>query len=199
MLNIFNRRSNKVVDTPQDPAAKAKARQDAIDSYLASRSDKEKALEAEREAEFAGMDPAVVEYKKNYRATMGRLAKENADKYPMRRSGTDYLGYYGRRSYGTGNSLKFIAPIAVPIAFWAGMVALTSSGYDSDDGAQFLEEQGYTDVEPTGSSFILPNYQGCENSDLIIYKYETVAPNGDEDIDMIVCKGLFKGATTRRG
>jgi hypothetical protein len=81
-----------------------------------------------------------------------------------------------------------------------GSVAITTSGFDSTDGAEYLNEMGYTDVRNTGSSVILPGLQGCDSqTDMVIYKYETVSPDGSDSVDMIVCKGLFKGATARRG
>lgn len=40
---------------------------------------------------------------------------------------------------------------------------------------------------------------GCGKGDIVAYELEATAPNGTQGVDILVCKGLLKGATLRQG
>ena len=201
MKNPFSRtKSPEVIElTPEE---RARSKQEAIDSYLAGKRAKEEAIEKAKYAHLDGLPEAERKRRIAYSETMDRLAKEAQKDRPRPTPSGDniYLRYLAQDERDRKARNTFIAgTLAAGLVFWGGSVSLAASGFDGNDGRQFLEEMGYTDVEQTGASYILPGLQGCGTLDVIAYHYETTAANGAVDVEMTVCTGVFKAATARKG
>ena len=79
------------------------------------------------------------------------------------------------------------------------MGKVTDKRYGVEKAGEYLEQLGYTDVTPGGQTIWFPGVKGCDKSDAVMYRFDATTPNGTEGESMIVCKGLFKGATARQG
>lgn len=201
MINPFKR--SKSPETVQaSPEERARARQEAIDSFLASKKLREVEIEEAKNADLAGLSEEERNRKIAYRAAMDKLASE-ARKNDVRHtpSGDNiYLRYMAQDTSDRWSRNAVVAgTIAASLVIWGGAVSIAASSFDAQDGQQYLEEMGYSDINQTGTSYLFPGLHGCGTSDLVAYQYETTAVNGVTAVDMIVCTGLFKNATARRG
>jgi hypothetical protein len=88
------------------------------------------------------------------------------------------------------------AAIAIFGSFVPGM--LVDSGYGEEKAIEFAEDQGYSDVHLTDKDIFLPEWKGCGKSDVVGYDLEATSARGSQ-VELIVCKGIFKGATLRQG
>lgn len=79
-----------------------------------------------------------------------------------------------------------------------GQGAIADSSYGKDRAQEYVEQFGYTDVEFEDKDTVLVSVRGCGSSDAVQYEFSGTAPNG-QDVDIAVCKGLFKAATIRQG
>lgn len=75
--------------------------------------------------------------------------------------------------------------------------AVVEQNYDATDAVATAEDMGFTDAEVTEVNRWYPGFQGCDEKDSIGFELNATNPNGDE-VDLLVCKGLFKGATIRQ-
>lgn len=78
-----------------------------------------------------------------------------------------------------------------------GCAKVVETGFDESDARRVVEENGFVDPEVTEVNRILPGLQGCGEGDAIGFEIEALAPNGNI-AQLIVCKGIFKGATVRQ-
>lgn len=200
-MKLFGKKNT--APTITDPVEIARLKQEAIEYFRAGQLAKAAEAEESSNADLEGLPPEVREYKLRYRETMARLAKERSrDNGGWTPRPQSYNYPYPSSGFGAGMRewAWALGPAAAGLAIWMGSIAVTTSNFDSSDGAEYLNEMGYTDVHSAGSSVILPGLQGCDsNTDVVVYKYETVSPDGTDGVNMLVCKGLFKGATARRG
>lgn len=82
------------------------------------------------------------------------------------------------------------------LGYGCGQVAGVENPYQ--EATTFLEQSGYKDVDYQGSNHFMVSFSGCDRSDLVEHVYEATAPNGDKDVDISVCAGIFKGMTIRK-
>jgi hypothetical protein len=55
---------------------------------------------------------------------------------------------------------------------------------------------GFTQVEVQKSGIFFPGFRGCSDKDYSYYKITALNSQG-QPVDLLVCKGLFKGYTVR--
>lgn len=70
--------------------------------------------------------------------------------------------------------------------------------YGEERAAEFVEQNGFTDLQLTSKKIALIGFRGCDGRDAVGYEFTAQAPNGTI-ADLRVCKGIFKGATLRQG
>ena len=168
----------------------------AIASFREGRKRDDEALESHQDDDLIGLKPAVADAKRKFRENLSQMAKEKGNTEPYFRPRASESPSF--LDSARGSIVKPIALFVAAGAFWAGSVAITESNYGSDQGQQYLEQQGYKDVKPTDTNILFVGWHGCGDSDIVQYNFDTVAPNGSP-VGMMVCKGLFKAATSRQG
>jgi hypothetical protein len=109
-----------------------------------------------------------------------------------------YYNYHNTRKPSLKESLLLGAGVMgfAILAPYAG-AKITESGFDSDDARRVAENSGYTDPEIIEVNRFFPGFQGCDKGDLLGFEMIAVAQNGAE-VDLTICKGLFKAATLRQ-
>lgn len=107
------------------------------------------------------------------------------------------------KRFSSGNIIENIAIYGGTLAFGIGAVwgqgVIADAMYGATRAEEFVEQQGYTDVQIDDKDMVLVGLRGCGKSDAVQYKFEATAPNGQENVRIAVCKGLFKAATLRQG
>lgn len=174
-------RRSKPSDSNTESVSSPEERDAAIAAYVAKRKAEQDAQEAVPKTKLEELAAAVD-------------AKNRTNGHRR-----NYVNPNRRRVYNGDNSL--LAPIGMAVAtvaLWSVNIAITNGSYGSERGQEYLEQQGYTNVESTGTHMFFVGFQGCGESDSVKYSFEATAPNGDS-VDMMVCKGLFKAATIREG
>ena len=168
---------------------------DVIASYRARSESQQKDQAEYSEESLAGLSPEEQARRRKFQDAVRGMVDEKHEN--DQRS--------GRRTYTRrfGNTLsegsvvpRLVTLGVVGIASLFGPGIITDANYGDERAAQYLEEVGYTDVELTGESQFLVSWQGCDGTDAVKYSFEATAVNG-VDTDVIVCKGMFKGATIR--
>ncbi|MDB5180901.1 MAG: hypothetical protein JWO54_663 [Candidatus Saccharibacteria bacterium] len=145
---------------------------------------------------------AKIRYDNNLKAML--KDKASADKKSGRRTYSPRSGVFASdRSYdsrfsgsGRGSAIVAVGSVAIIVASITIPGLLVDSFYGEESATQYIEENGYTNVELTGKSTMLVGIQGCDNNDFVKYSFEATALNG-VDTTVMVCKGLFKSATIR--
>lgn len=66
----------------------------------------------------------------------------------------------------------------------------------SDRAVRALTDQGFSDVQITGDSWLFVGWQGCDSGDGIKWDATAINPAGKR-VNVFVCSGIFKGATIR--
>jgi hypothetical protein len=89
-----------------------------------------------------------------------------------------------------------MAAFAIFGSFVPGMIA--DAGYGEEKAKGFAEDQGYSNVQVTDKDIFLPEWRGCGSSDVVGYDLEATSARGVQ-VELIVCKGILKGATLRQG
>lgn len=168
----------------------------AIESFRAGRQRDDETLKSRLDDDLIGLDPGVATAKKITRDKLSQMAEEKGPTKPYLKP--RYSESASLLDSTRGSLARPIALFVAAGAFWAGSVAITESNYGSDRGQQYLEQQGYKDVQPTGTNTLFVSWHGCGVNDIVQYNFKADAPNGDH-VGMMVCKGLFKGATSRQG
>ena len=87
---------------------------------------------------------------------------------------------------------------SLKIAFYTvalGCAALGMRGCSDEKNAQkTLEKMGYTDIKYEGHPWLMFN---GSKGDMYCDEFSAFPPGGKEKIDVVVTKGIFKGATIR--
>jgi hypothetical protein len=105
------------------------------------------------------------------------------------------MSEYGAES-GCGT---FLVGLALTLAIDAGVGEYVQHHYSVNDGRTFLEQSGYKDPKVKDVDTFGVGFAGCDYTDATKYEFTAVPPNGDGRIRVMVCNGLFKGATIRQG
>ncbi len=79
-----------------------------------------------------------------------------------------------------------------------GVGEIADHTYGADRAVAYAEQNGYTGVTLDGVEHLAVEFRGCSDSDEVGYELEGTAPNGVH-AHILVCKGIFKGATLRQG
>ncbi|HET7673080.1 MAG TPA: hypothetical protein VFK11_01025 [Candidatus Saccharimonadales bacterium] len=107
-----------------------------------------------------------------------------------------------RRGYTPERISTPIAIFGIALAFSGGASwgagELTKATYGSDDAKEYVQDNGYTNVELEDTDTVFVGVRGCDQKDTLSYEFSAEAPSGN-DVDVLVCKGLLKGATLRQG
>lgn len=107
-----------------------------------------------------------------------------------------------RRGYMPERLSTPVAILGIALAFSGGAswVAgeITKATYGSDDAKEYVEDNGYTNVELEDTDTVFVGVRGCAQQDTLSYEFHADSPAGNE-VDVLVCKGLLKGATLRQG
>ena len=74
-----------------------------------------------------------------------------------------------------------------------GVSSMTVNETGAGDAAATM---GFSEVEVLDSGFFFTSLRGCDEKDLSWYKVKAVNSNGD-NVNLRVCRGLFKGYTVR--
>ncbi len=145
------------------------------------------------------------------------LAAESDRAKKVRPTHTSRLYPRSRIESSTGCAPYVVGGLAAAaIAF--GSYQITDAGYGEEGATQTLEEAGYTGIDYEGKSSTLFDWR-CGNGDTVAYRFtadslnaETPTPDEDtqetsanssrgvvqtEQVDLLVCKGVLKGATIR--
>jgi hypothetical protein len=95
-----------------------------------------------------------------------------------------------------------VAVLGIALAFSGGVTwgqgEVVKATYGADEAKEYVEDSGYTDVELEDTDTILVGVRGCGEKDAVNYEFSAESPSGSE-VDVLVCKGLLKGATLRQG
>lgn len=89
------------------------------------------------------------------------------------------------------------AVLAGVLLLGRGCTAVVEQTYGTDDAVATAEDMGFTNPEVTEVNRWLPGLQGCDEKDSIGFEMTATNAQGRE-VDLLVCKGLFKGATLRQ-
>lgn len=96
-----------------------------------------------------------------------------------------------------GRAVKTLVGLGVAgLAYLIAPGYVADSNYGSEAATEFLEGSGYSEVKLTDTSRVLVEWEGCGDDDDVKYSFEATSANG-VDNEVIVCKGMFKGATIR--
>ena len=108
-----------------------------------------------------------------------------------------------KRIYGEGgvkgDLLFFAAGASLIISAVLGQGKLADSMYGTGEAQEYVEQQGYTNLAPTDKDMIFLGFRGCADTDAVKYEFSATAPNGQPNVRVAICKGLFKSATVRQG
>ncbi len=178
---------------------------DLFESYRNRSADQDAEQAAALTASYAELEPEEREAKTEFdRRLQGMLkdidAEDNRTGYRRARPGGDIFAKPRRRSsfesegLSTGAKLAGLAVVGAAALFGPGLIA--DANYGEERAAQFLEKNGYENVEHLDTSTAFVGWQGCDGSDNVKYSFEATAQNG-VDTTVLVCKGMFKGATIR--
>ena len=91
----------------------------------------------------------------------------------------------------------YAGAISIAVLLNRGCTAVTEMSYDTQDAEQTAEDMGFTQPEVTETSRWLVGLQGCDKYDSIGFEMTAINAQGQE-VDILVCKGLLKGATVRQ-
>lgn len=178
---------------PKEFKSTTPADQDAaIEAFRSRMAQSEESAIAHRDDDLQGLPPEVAEAKVHMRDEMARMAKEKP-------SSPHYSDRRYRSAYVPGKLAVSSAAVIVVTGLWLGGAKLTDASYGVDKAENYLEQQGYTDIHSPETHITFVGWRGCGESDLVQYDFETTAPNGDQDVKMMVCKGFLKAATSRQG
>ena len=107
-----------------------------------------------------------------------------------------------RRGYMPERITTPVAVLGIALAFSGGVGwgagEITKATYGSDEAKEYVEDSGYTNVELEDTDTIFVGARGCGVQDVLGYEFSAESPSGSE-VDVLVCKGLLKGATLRQG
>jgi hypothetical protein len=164
-----------------------------------------RARQQQTEAARANEPELGISDEKPLSATLREMAREadaanRASGYIPRRHRPTYRAEEPslfRRS-GTGLGRTALVIFLAGAATLATGSAATDANYGAAKATEFLEQSGYTDVEHENTDMFLIGKRGCGRDDSVMYEFDATAANGD-NVEMIVCKGFFKGATIRQG
>lgn len=148
-----------------------------------------------------------------------RIRAYNAERRGAdKRAGTSAYALYPRRQASAYSLQRSEAKRE--LAYYAGALVLIMGGsvlssvisdanYGGKKAAQFVEDQGYSHVRVTDKHLLFPGLNGCDASDRVAYDVQAlsaqeaavVSPTDTSitfnERNLVVCVGLFKGATLR--
>lgn len=96
-----------------------------------------------------------------------------------------------RRNYS--GLFFFVIGLVIVVGIFAGFGSMT---LNEEGAVNAAETMGFTNVELTDSGILFPSFHGCDDKDFTWYDVRAVNSQGKE-VDLKVCKGLFKGFTVR--
>lgn len=169
---------------------------EAFESFLRRKGE----ADATDESTFESYIDSLPPHKRASARAMHELANEKyryTTRYPQpnRSKGFSYNPY--KRSLDPEIAASIGAGV-LAFGLWAASLAITSANYNSDDAQQYLEQQGYTNVQSEGTDVLFVGFKGCDGADNMKFSFEATGANG-VDTHVMVCKGLFKAATARQG
>lgn len=103
-----------------------------------------------------------------------------------------------RRGYGESRGHMewwLSAGVAVIVL---GSCAVSASNFTEEEARVVLESQGYRDAEHVDKDVLFVGVKGCADSDIAMHEFVATGQNGVQ-MEVDVCKGIFKGATVRVG
>lgn len=107
-----------------------------------------------------------------------------------------------RRGYMPESIATPAAIFGIALAFSGGASwgagEITKATYSADDAKGYVEDNGYTHVELEDTDTIFVGVRGCDQKDTLSYEFSAESPSGN-NVDVLVCKGILKGATLRQG
>src|SRR5574338_1701337 len=101
------------------------------------------------------------------------------------------------KNSGISQGLVYAGFIGAALLMGRGCTAAVEASYDADAAAQTVEDMGFTEPQVTETNRWFVGFQGCDEKDSLGYEITAVNPQGKE-VELLVCKGLFKGATIRQ-
>lgn len=105
--------------------------------------------------------------------------------------------YYHESQVGvTAGGLALLAGTVTALTFGVGKTV--DANYGEEKARDYVEQNGYTDVDHQETNIMFVGVQGCDSNDAAGYEFTAVSPN-DTPVEVTVCKGIFKGATLRQG
>ena len=171
---------------------------DIIANIRARREAPQQSINEQEEASLAQLSPEERARREAYNNAVRSMISEKENASPKTRrtvrnfSLSQYVG-------GRERDPRVVSGVvlgAIGLAAFLGPGIISDAGYGEEQATHYLEETGYTNVELTNKSRVLVGWQGCDGDDAVKYSFEATALNG-ADADVIVCKGMFKGATIR--
>ena len=171
---------------------------DVIASMRARRELSQQEQAQHEEASLADLSLDERARQQQFRTTMRDMIGEKEANRPIAgsRNYNRYSERSGRDIYRGSVVPSVVVLSTLAVAGFFGPGIITDANYGEQKASQYLEESGYTDIQLTSKSQILVGWQGCDGNDSAKYSFEATALNGT-DATVIVCKGMFKGATIR--
>lgn len=127
------------------------------------------------------------------------LAREKDTGRRTRRGNLSYRSNSLRLERAKGHGPVYAGMAALATAIVIGTPALTNATYGEERAKQYVEQMGFEDVTHVDTDWFFVGWQGCSDTDSVGYNFEAVADHDDEVVQLLVCKGLLKGATLREG
>src|SRR4051812_41536728 len=107
------------------------------------------------------------------------------------------MSEYGQESPGTKLATNIVT-IALLLGASAGIGKYVEHGYGPDEAKQYLDQNGYKNEHLIDTDTFAVGFAGCDQLDAVKHEFLATAPN-DTKVKVMVCNGLFKGATIRQG
>jgi len=99
----------------------------------------------------------------------------------------------GNRRRATG----FAGALALLVVLPVGCTVGVSHQFDGSKAEKFVENKGYTNVDPRDTDHFPFTLRRCDEDDQIQHTLTATDPSGHQ-VELDVCKGLFNGATIHK-
>lgn len=94
------------------------------------------------------------------------------------------------------SSFNLLATLGVCILAFGLVWGIGAVTCNDEGAANAARAMGFSQVEVQKSGFMFTGFRGCDEKDFSWYKVSAVNANGD-NVNLRVCKGMFKGYTVR--
>ena len=94
------------------------------------------------------------------------------------------------------SSFRLLTGLLIPIFALGIVFGIGAMTVNEEGAANAATTMGFSQVEVQDSGFMFSSFRGCDGKDFSWYKVHAVNSNNQE-VDLRVCRGLFKGYTVR--